>query len=65
MTIAAFGDMGYQVNYSADDPYTWPAPPPGAALMASTRVMEMKNDVRQGPILVVDDAGRVVQVIRP
>jgi Leishmanolysin/Bacterial Ig-like domain (group 2) len=65
MTIASLFDLAYQVNYSADNPYTWPAPAPGAALQGSAGVIEMKDDVLRGPIQVVDATGRVVRVVQP
>lgn len=58
-TIASIQDLGYTVNVSEADPFTIPAPPP---LMASVSRagMNLQNDIRKGPIYLVDDQGRIV-----
>ena len=47
------------MNVSEADPFTIPAPPP---LMASVSRagMNLQNDIRKGPIYLVDDQGRIV-----
>ena len=39
MTIAAFQDMGYQVNYDAADPYTLP----GASELSAMGITDEKH----------------------
>ncbi len=58
-TISSLQDLGYTVNVSEADPFTIPAPPP---LMASVSRagMNLQNDIRKGPIYLVDDQGRIV-----
>jgi hypothetical protein len=58
-TISSLQDLGYTVNVSEADAFTIPAPPP---LMASvTRAgTSLQNDIRKGPIYLVDDQGRIV-----
>jgi len=61
VTIAAQEDLGYTVNYDAADPYvhTFTAPPAGGAAP-----LALGDDVRHGPIYLVDAAGRVRAVVR-
>ncbi len=63
LTVAAFGDIGYQVNYDAAEAYnrTFTAP---AAARAGIAV-DLSNDLYRGPIEVLDQGGRRVRVIRP
>jgi hypothetical protein len=60
-SIAAQGDIGYTVNYGAADAYThiFTAPPMGG--MPS---LFLGNDIRRGPIYVVNGGGTVIRVIR-
>lgn len=60
VTVAAQEDLGYTVNYSAADTYvhTFTAPAVGGAAPIS-----MGDDIRHGPIYVVDESGRIVRVI--
>lgn len=62
-SVAADEDLGYSVNYAAADPYfhTFMAPPAGGA----PAPLWLGNDVRRGPIYVVDARGAVVRVIPP
>jgi hypothetical protein len=62
VTVAAQEDLGYVVNYAAADPYvhTFTAPPAAGA----TRV-ELGDDIRHGPMYVVDANGVVLRVINP
>jgi len=59
ISVAAQGDLGYAVNYDAADPYVHTftlraggGPPP----------LYLGNDIRRGPIYVVNSFGRVVGV---
>lgn len=58
VTVAAQEDLGYTVNYAGADPYVHtftlrqgPAP-----------VLDLRDDIRHGPIYVVDAAGAVSKV---
>ena len=55
MTVAAKEDLGYKVNYDAADTYTqvFTAPVVGGAARTF-----LGDDIRRGPIYVVDDFGR-------
>jgi hypothetical protein len=59
MSVAAQEDLGYTVNYDAADAYvhTFTAPVAGGAAP-----LFLGNDIRRGPIYVVDALGRVVGV---
>ena len=63
VSIAADQDLGYTVNYDAADPYvhTFTAPRAGGARAP----LWLGDDVRHGPIYVVDARGTVVRVIPP
>lgn len=64
VTPASFADMGYLVNYSAADAFSLSFPL--RALRASAaRGVHLGDDIYRTPILVVDNAGRVVRVIQP
>ena len=62
VSIAAQEDLGYVVNYSAADVYvhTFTAPVVGGAAP-----LFLGDDIRHGPIYVVDGNGQVVRVIQP
>lgn len=63
VTAAQFGDIGYVVNYGASDPFTVSFP-----LLRARRAgagIQLVDDIYRTPILVLDSAGRVVQVIQP
>jgi len=65
LTIAAFGDNGYVVNYGAAQPYSrvFSAPAGGPPVAAGT-IVNLMDDQYRGPVEVVDDrTGRVVRVV--
>jgi len=65
VTIASMGDMGYQVNYGAADPYGLPsaaAPPAAPGRLFGT--IALGNDIIQRPIHLVDRQGRLVGLYR-
>jgi len=47
------------VNVSEADPFTIPAPPPLMASVSRAGI-SLQNDIRKGPIYLVDDQGRIV-----
>jgi hypothetical protein len=61
MSVAAQEDLGYTVNYDGADAYahTFTAPPAGGVAPLS-----LGDDIRHGPIYVVDAMGRVVGSLR-
>jgi hypothetical protein len=64
VTVESLGDLGYLVNASAADPYTLP----GTAAAARTGVRSesgilLLNDVRHGPIYLVERDGKITRVI--
>jgi hypothetical protein len=63
VTIASMEDEGYSVDYGAAEAYshTFTAPPFAGA---GVSVLSLGNDVRQAPIYVVDERGRVVGVFK-
>jgi CARDB/Bacterial pre-peptidase C-terminal domain/Leishmanolysin/Bacterial Ig-like domain (group 2) len=63
ISIQSLADMGYRVNVSEADAYSRVF---GAQARAPSRapVVDLRGDVRTGPILVVDPKGRVLEVIR-
>jgi len=61
MTVAAQEDLGYAVNYDAADPYAHVFRAPAATGAAP---LSLGNDIRPGPIYVVNGLGRVVGVRR-
>ena len=62
LTVASFGDNGYQVNFGAAELYSRAFTAPAAARGV---VVDLSNDEFRGPITVVDDrTGRIVRVIR-
>jgi len=59
MTAAAQEDLGYTVNYDAADPFVHAFTAPAAHGAAP---LFLGNDIRRGPIYIVDGLGRVVGV---
>ena len=65
VSVESLGDIGYLVNASAADSYSLsPAAPSGVAASGATAV-RMIDDVRRGPVYVVERDGRITAVIRP
>lgn len=62
VSVAAQEDLGYVVNYAAADPYvhTFTAPP-----AAGVSRVQLGDDIRHGPMYVVDANGVVLRVIYP
>ncbi len=61
LSVAAQEDLGYVVNYSAADTYvhTFTAPAVGGVAP-----LFLGDDIRHGPIYVIDSGGHVVRVIQ-
>jgi leishmanolysin len=58
-TIASLQDLGYIVSFQEADPFTIPAPPPIMASVSRAGI-NLQNDIRTGPLYLVDDRGRIV-----
>ena len=63
ISIQAFSDMGYAVRSGFADSYRLPGSVPAPDMQDATEVLDLRNDVRMGPVVVVDENGRVVRVI--
>ncbi|WP_423925905.1 leucine-rich repeat domain-containing protein [Candidatus Palauibacter sp.] len=65
ITLRALADLGYEVDVSRADPYELPAldriPPPDVAAESEAW---FADDVIDGPVVVVDENGNVVRIIR-
>jgi hypothetical protein len=61
MSVASLQDLGYVVNYAAADAYVHVFTAPSVAGRAP---IVMGDDIYHGPLYVVDDAGRIVKVLR-
>ncbi len=62
ITVQALADLGYEVDVSAADPYTLPGADRAPAADAEAALL-FAGDVIEGPVIVVDENGRVVRVI--
>ena len=63
ISLQAFSDMGYSVRSGLADSYRLPGSVPAADIEDATEVLDLSNDVRLGPVVVVDENGRIVRVI--
>ena len=60
ISIASMSDLGYTVNYTTADAYSFTAPPAGAPSMA--QAIQRKELAQTGPIHGVDRQGRITRV---
>ena len=63
ITIQSLADLGYQVNASLAQSYSLPSPAVVADMVEDVQRIALGDDVRQGPIMVIDRNGNVVEVI--
>ena len=63
ITIQSLADLGYQVNASLAQSYSLPSPAVVADMVEDVQRIDLGDDVRQGPIMVIDRNGNVVRVI--
>lgn len=64
ITLQAMADVGYLVDVSLADDYQLPnTVPPEMAGDLVGQALDLSNDVVQGPVMVIDEDGRVVRVI--
>ncbi len=62
ITVQALADLGYEVDLSRADPYTLPGADRAPAADAEAASLFV-GDVVEGPVIVVDENGRVVRII--
>jgi hypothetical protein len=62
ITVASLADIGYTVDASGADPYTLPS---GAGAALRTGGIAVNNDIRRGPLYMVDEQGRVSVIAAP
>ncbi len=66
ITLQAMADVGYVVDVSLADDYQLPnSVPPDLAADAAGQVLDLRNDVVRGPVMVLDADGNIVRVIPP
>ena len=63
ISLQAFSDMGYAVRSGLADSYRLPGTVSALDIEGGGRVLDLSNDVRIGPVVVVDENGRIVRVI--
>ena len=61
ITIQSLADVGYRVDVGRADPYSLVFTAPA---LARGPVIDLRGDIRQSPIMEVDQRGRIVRVIR-
>ncbi|WP_420632537.1 Ig-like domain-containing protein [Candidatus Palauibacter sp.] len=66
ITVQALADLGYAVDVSRADPYELPAADaaPAADVAGAEAESPFAGDVLKGPLVVVDENGNVVRIIR-
>lgn len=64
ITIESLADLGYGVDVSAAQTYTLPSTAPIPLAPGSDATIDLRGDIRGGPIVVVDGKGRVLRVLR-
>ena len=65
VTLQALADLGYVVDASAADAWTYTSPSPDAmAAVRRGQAVHMKDDIAPSPILVLDENGRVIRITR-
>ena len=66
ITIQAMADVGYSVDASLADDYDLPGSiAPGAIAGEPGDILDLRNDVIRGPVVVVGPDGRTIRVIPP
>ena len=62
ITVQALADLGYEVDVSRADPYTLPGADRAPAADAEAAPL-FAGDVIEGPVIVVDENGRIIRII--
>ena len=60
ITIQSLADLGYRVDVGPADPFS---PVFTAPALARGPVIDLRGDIRRGPLVVVDQQGRTIRVI--
>lgn len=61
ISIQSLADLGYRVDVGLADPYSRAFTAPA---LARGPVIDLRGDIRSGPLVVVDHQGRTIRVIR-
>ena len=61
ITVHSLADLGYVVDVSQADPFQLPS----SAKAVADQGLNLRDDIRQGPIHVADENGHIVRVIHP
>ena len=65
ITLQSLADLGYTVNASAADSWTYASARRDAmAAVRRGRAVHMTNDIHRLPVMVLDEDGRVIRIIR-
>ena len=64
VSIGALADLGYSVSYGQAESYTLPSTT-SSRLEAAGHEIDLGNDIRQGPVFVVDVPEQDIPVITP
>ena len=63
ISIQSMADVGYSVDVSQADPYSGSFSSPSRAPSKLTPILDFGDDIRKGPVFVVDQKGRVIRVV--
>jgi Big-like domain-containing protein/leishmanolysin len=63
VTVASMKDLGYSVSLTGAEPYNLPAT--SIASLRQGPRLKLKNDLLHLPIRIVDEDGRVMQIVQP
>lgn len=64
ITIESLADLGYGVDVSQADPYAKLFTTAPRVSASSGRKIDLRGDIAEGPIVVVDRDGRIVEIMR-
>lgn len=67
ITVQSLADLGYPVDPAQADPYSLPSPQQASAAPAApgaSGLVDLRGDIYQGPVIVMEQGGRVVRVLR-
>lgn len=64
ISIQSLADLGYTVDVAQADSYSKAFAAPGRAPSVGGRMIWLQNDIYNGPLMVIDNNGRVIRVIR-
>ncbi len=64
ISIQSLCDLGYTVDVTQADSYSQAFTGPGRVSSVGGRMILLQNDIYKGPLMVIDENGRVIRVIR-